>query len=124
MRIAVTIALIAVVWSGAVDAQQPLVGKWSGTLADQARPDRPGTIEMEIAKAEGGKLKGTMTLYPYKGRGCSGRYQLEGTYQDNKIEFNSTGGGMPECNVKYQLVAEGNQLTGGTGDTNVRLRKR
>lgn len=123
MKVTVAIGLLALVWSGAAGAQQPLVGKWSGTLADQARPDRTGTIEMEITNADGGKLKGTMTLYPYKGRGCPGRYQFEGTYQDNKIEFNSTGG-MSDCNVKYQLVVEGNQLTGGTGDTSVKLRKK
>lgn len=123
MRPIVTIGLLALLWSGTADAQQLLVGKWTGTLADQARPDRPGTIDMEIANADAGKLKGTMTLYPYKGRGCTGRYQIEGTYQDNKIEFNATGG-MSDCNVKYQLMIEGNQLTGGTGDTSVKLRKK
>ena len=123
MKIAIVVGLFALIGCGAAIAQQQLVGRWTGSMADQARPDRPGTIEMEITKADGGKLAGTMTLYPYKGRGCTGRQQFEGTYDDKKIEFNATGG-MPDCNVKYQLVVEGNQLEGGTGGTNLKLRKR
>jgi hypothetical protein len=113
------IGLIALVWSISPYAQQPLVGKWEGTVVEGGRTDRATSIAVEITNADGGKLKGTMQLNPYRNRGCSGIYQIEGTYQDNKVEFKSNQrGGVDWCNMEYKLVAEGGQLkgTGGTGE--------
>ena len=125
MRTSVATGLIVLAWSATSYAQQPLVGKWGGTMLEGGRTERATVVAMEITSAEGGKLQGTMQLSPYRGRGCAGNYQIGGTYQDNKVEFKShQSGGVQWCNLEFRLVADGNQLKGSGGEAEVQLSKK
>ena len=122
MKTVIAISLVLLSYSTSLLAQQTLVGKYSGNYIQKTgRGDESRGLTLEIASAENGKLKGTAVRVE-KGS-CSGKYEVEGTYQDNKIVVRSVGGGgaASDCGLRLQLVAEGNKLVGKFGPRDVEL---
>jgi hypothetical protein len=91
---------------------QDLVGKYAGSFQRDPRANTIG-LALDITGAEGGKLKGTITIST-KGA-CRGTFPIEGTYDGNKIQTKTpTGGGAAsDCGERaISGVVEGNRLVG------------
>ena len=122
MKTVVAMGLVFLSYSTSLLAQQTLVGKYAGNYIQKTvRGDETRGLTLEITGADDGKLKGTANSFE-KGT-CAGKYEVEGTYQDNKIVVRSVGGGgaASDCSLRLQLVAEGNKLVGKFGPRDVEL---
>jgi hypothetical protein len=91
------------------------VGTYTGSVT--GRNSRTGFdqqfgITIEIAGAENGKLKGTISNL--SSRLCRGSLAAEGTYEGSKVGIAMVEGGLPQgCGaLKFEGVAEGNKLVG------------
>ena len=122
MKTVIAISLVFLGYSTSLLAQQTLVGKYTGNFIQKTvRGDESRGLTLEIASAENGKLKGTAVRVE-KGT-CAGKYEVEGTYKENKVDVRSVGGGGAggDCSLSLRLVAEGNKLTGTFGQRPVEL---
>lgn len=116
MRILAGACFVTFVFAcGSVYAQDSLVGKWSGSFSIQtSRGEIKVGVELTIASVENGKVKGTATSYS---KSCGGQYEMQGTYQDDKLALKSANksGGAGDCWFGLKLTVDGNKLVGTTG---------
>jgi hypothetical protein len=90
--------------------------------------DKLVTVVLDITSVESGKVKAKAVRGAYGNRGpglaCAGEYQMEGTYENNKLVIKSVAGpGGLDCSLGFVLVAEGNKLKGTFGKRDVELSK-
>lgn len=119
MKLAVTMGLILFFGSACLHAQQALVGTYSGSYSAK---NKPVGVTLQITSAENGALKATARRMA---GACAGQYELEGTYRDDKLQLRSTekSGRAGDCDLRFQLTAEGDKLVGKLGQLDVQLSK-
>jgi hypothetical protein len=128
MKITAAPCLSFLVLASTLYAQESLVGKYAGTFVvpTNSRGMVPLAISLDITSAADGKLqaKALRSQSSLVGQGCAGEYDLEGTYQGNKIDMKSgPGGPAKDCFMRLRLVAQGNKLTGKLGTFDVEFVK-
>jgi hypothetical protein len=128
MKLTATLVSGLIALAVSAQAQEGLVGKYSGTfqLQTQSRGVLPIAISLQITSAANGKLQATASRSHNNkaGMGCVGEYRLEGTYEGSKIEMKSEPGGQgTDCVMVLHLVAEGGKLKGTMGKSEVEFSK-
>jgi len=128
MKLTVVAGLVFSIFTGSLFAQESLVGKYSGGFMTRVtQGDQLVTLVLEITSVEGGKVKakalrGAVGNFG-PGVACAGEYQMEGTYENNKLVIKSVAGPGGDCRLGFVLVAEGNKLKGRFGKRDVELSK-
>jgi hypothetical protein len=129
MKLAAAILLSLSVSAGSLYAQEPLGGKYSGGYkAKTNQGEQWATVVLEILSVEGGRVKAKAVRGAFANIGpgltCAGEYQLEGTYENNKLALKSVAGpGAGDCRLGFMLVAEGNKLKGRVNKNDIELSK-
>ena len=102
-------------------AQQGLVGTYVGEYRER-QPEgypRTQTATLEITSAQSGKLTGKYNLASF---GCGGTYEVEGTYQDNKLDMRTKSGALRGCGDEQLMpMTQGNKLVGKVGAYEIEL---
>jgi hypothetical protein len=129
MKLALAIGLALSILAGFSHAQESLVGKYSGGFkAKTNQGEQWATVVLEILSVEGGRVKAKAVRGAYANIGvgltCAGEYQLEGTYENNKLLLKSVAGpGAGDCRLGFMLVVEGNKLKGRLNKNDLELSK-
>ena len=120
MKLAIAIGMVFSICAASVCAQQTLVGKYSGTFMQKTKyGEQAARITLDITSVEDGKVKATAVRFAGGGTGsCAGSYEMQGTHQENNVDITAvkTGGSAGDCDMRLQLVAAGNKLTGKFGE--------
>jgi hypothetical protein len=112
----IIIAMLSILLSLGVHAQDVLAGKYQGTvLISTVRPDEPFSMELVIDNVQDGTVTGTATTI---GNICAGKFPMQGKLDGNKLALKSTGKGnsLKGCSLDLDLIVNGKKLTGTTGN--------
>lgn len=108
--LAFTLFLLA----GSVAAQQPLVGKYKGSLdVRNCRGNMCDTgLTLEILSEKDGAVTGVAERIGQSG--CAGKYEVTGTVEGNRITLQQTrmGGRGGDCGMNLDLTVDGDKLVG------------
>ena len=123
MRITAFGLIVALCASGAVFAQDSIVGRYTGSFDFQTNQGLQKVgVTVVIDSVEDGRVKGTATM---GGRACAGDYPVEGTLKGSELAVRSTrkGGPAGDCSFAFRGTAEGSRLVGRMGKYDVELRR-
>lgn len=125
MKNSLIAAVLTVLFSCPVLAQQALLGKYSGTFSTVSRVGGNKLhvgLTLELTSLEDGIAKGKAVRM---GQTCSGEYPVEGTVKGSALVLRSTGKGGPtgDCGMVLRLAAEGNKLVGTMNKLEAQLSK-
>jgi len=127
MRIARgVIAGAAMLFSTIAFPQQGLPGTYIAYYADPAldgvgRPQQQSAT-LEIESVQDRKVNGSLFIGRFF---CRGKYDIQGTYQDNKLEMRVGAGALKDCGeVQLLLEVRGEKLVGKLGQTDVEFSRK
>ena len=114
MRVPTRVVVVGVLLSCSAMsyAQQGLIGTYKGEYMERQAENYPKiqNVTLEITSAQNGKLAGKYRLEDF---GCRGTYEIEGTYQDDKVNLRTSGGSIVGCDQQQlMLQIQGNKLVG------------
>jgi len=97
-------------------AQELVPGKYSGTY--QYSPNTSVNVVLDIKSVENGVVSGTASSRSTaRQQGCSGEYQISGTFKGNTLRVRSTekGGAAGDCTFSLSATLEGDKLRAKRG---------
>ena len=114
------VVLVLALPAACLGAQDGLLGSYRGNFTTVTMHGQvPFGIDLDIVYAEKGIVRATMTEYghrPEAGALCNGKYELHGTYEGKSLKLGTKSGGDGGTCVRFfQLLQEGDALTGTTG---------
>ena len=109
--------------AAAVYAQDPLIGKYTGSAAPVSN-QREVALELEIREVAEGRVKATVKRF----RGtCTGEFPMEGNREGDRVVLKTIpkDASQDGCGMTLQLKPEGSRLVGtiGSGGRAVELSK-
>jgi hypothetical protein len=104
-------------------AQQGLIGTYAGAYMEKEdgsrRAHQYGTLE--LVSVQDGKVVGKFRLE----QDCRGTYQVDGTYQNNKLDLRTGAGSLMGCGGEQLLLEmQGNKLVGTISGQAVELMRK
>ena len=125
MRVQIGGIVAALVFcSMAAIGQQGLVGSYYGEYPEPTGHGWPKTqgATLQITSAKDGKLSGKLVLGMNE---CRGDYQVEGTYQDSKLDMRTSEGSLRGCGQQQiSLEVQGDKLVGKYGGAIVQFSRK
>ena len=97
----------------AAHGQQSILGTYAGEYFERIPENYPKlqSVSLHIASAKDGNLSGKYSITEFS---CRGTYDIQGTYQGDKLILQTTGGPMRGCEQQITLTVQGNKLVGNT----------
>ena len=127
MKNIVIAAVLALLFSCPVLAQQTLLGKYSGSFVlITKRGDVNAGLTLEILTVEGDTVKGKAVRMAEGTRvSCAGEYPVEGKVKGDALELIATekGGPAGDCPMTFRLTVEGSKLVGTMNNFKTQLSK-
>lgn len=124
MRVQAAIVVALLCCAGISYAQQGLVGSYYGEYPEPTGHGWPKIqgLTLKIVSAKDGKIAGQLVLGSNE---CVGNYELEGSYQDNKLEMKTSEGSLRGCGQQpVTLEVQGDKLVGRYGMFSVQLTRK
>jgi hypothetical protein len=116
----IEIALALLLCATPLMAQQGLIGTYAGAYEEKEdgtkRAHQHGTLE--LVSVQDGKVVGKFRLE----QDCRGTYEVDGTYQGNKLDLRTSAGSPRGCGGEQLLLEmQGNKLVGTISGQAVQL---
>ena len=122
MKVISAVAVTLMAFASIANAQDLSKGRYTGSYPQRtASGERPVGLVLVIDNVQAGVVTATATTtFQAHGAGsppCSGEYQMEGKYTDNKLRLRSksTTARGSDCRLSLNLSANGDKLVGTTG---------